>query len=328
VYELVREKRLKNVLRAYRAAFDRLASRKKSSKKTKHSPEEQKILAAIQKLHHKHSLRELKANLRSQAGQRDNVMKGLLAAEAFFPRMEQIFASLKVPPELTRISLVESSFDLRAYSRVGAAGVWQFMPHTGGRMLMISDSSRIDERLSPIKATIAAAKLLRENYNQFKNWPLAVTSYNHGLKGLTKYRRKKGTRSFNEIAHLFDPCAKGSALGWAGRNYYTEFLGMLHAEAYRTMFYGEVPSVTVRPLVYQQVQKSKTALAFAMENGISVQRFRQSNPDIRDINGRLPVGVWVAVPGEMDDFSGLTQPKQRRKSVISVARLSRRTRKA
>jgi hypothetical protein len=330
VYEILREKRLKSVLRAYGSAFDRLrtSTAKKASKKSTRTREEERILAAIKGLRHKHSFRELKENLKSQCGQRDNVMKGLLAAEAFLPRMEQLFTSMHVPPELTRLALVESSFDLRAYSRVGAVGVWQFMPNTGGRMLMIDRKAGIDERLSPFKSSVAAAKLLHENYQQFKNWPLAVTSYNHGLKGLMKFRRAKSTRGFREIAHLFDPCSGNSPLGWAGRNYYAEFLAMLHAEAYHGLFYGEVPSINVRPLAYQRILKSKTALSFAMENGISIQRFRQSNPDIRNINSRLPVGFWLAVPGDADDFAGLTHPKSGKKRVISVARAGRRSHKA
>jgi membrane-bound lytic murein transglycosylase D len=326
VYEIRREQKLRSTMRAYRAAFDRLRS-KKASKKRKPSREEVNILAAIKGLNHKHTFAQLRSNLRSQTGQRDNVMKGLLAAEAFLPRMEQVFTSVGVPPELTRLALVESSFDLRAYSRVGAVGVWQFMPNTGGRMLVIDRHHEIDERLSPIKSSVAAARLLRENYQQFKSWPLAVTSYNHGLRGLTKFRRSKGSRDFREIAHLFDPCSSKSPLGWAGRNYYAEYLAMLHAEAYRGLFYGEVPSIKTRPLAYQRVEKNKTALAIAMENGISIQRFRQSNPDIRNIHGKIPVGFWIALPGDTDDFTGLTRPQAAKKRMFSIARASRRTRK-
>jgi membrane-bound lytic murein transglycosylase D len=334
VYEIRREQKLKSTLRAYAAAFERLRSHKDSksskkvSKKRKPSREEERILAAIKGLKHKHTFSQLRSNLRSQSGQRDNVMKGLLAAEAFLPRMEQIFTSVGVPPELTRLALVESSFDLRAYSRVGAVGVWQFMPNTGGRMLTIDHKRGIDERLSPIKSSVAAARLLRENYQQFKSWPLAVTSYNHGLRGLTKFRRSKGSREFREIAHLFDPCSSKSPLGWAGRNYYAEFLAMLHAEAYHGLFYGDVPSIQTRPLAYQRVEKNKTAMTIAMENGVSIQRFRQSNPDIRNIHGKIPVGFWIALPGDTDDFAGLTRPKASRKRVISIARLSKKTRKA
>jgi membrane-bound lytic murein transglycosylase D len=334
VYEILRERRLKSVMRAYHRAFDRLksrklASRKKSSRIAKKSREEEKILAAVTKLRHKHNFAQLKANLRSQCGQRDNVMKGLLAAEAFFPRMEKIFSSMGLPPELTRLALVESSFDLRAYSRVGAVGVWQFMPNTGGRMLTINRHADIDERLSPLKSSVAAARLLKENYQQFKNWALSVTSYNHGLRGLTKFRRSKNARAFREIAYLFDPCSNKSPLGWAGKNYYAEFLAMLHAESYREMFYGEVPEVKVRRLVYQRIQKNTTALALAMESGVSLQTFRQINPDIRNVNGRLPVGFWIALPSEADDLAGLTQPRsEQRKRELSLTKSIRRTRKA
>jgi hypothetical protein len=101
---------------------------------------------------------------------------------------------------------------------------------------------------------------------------------------------------------------------------------MVHAEAYRGLFYGEVPSLPARPVVYQRIEKRITPLMLAMENGISLQRLRQSNPDIRNINGRLPVGFWVAVPGETDNFSGITSPRLAKRKAISVAKAGARDR--
>lgn len=303
VYEIVSKKKIKNTLAAYRKALAKLAAHPGG----KHpGREEQNILKAIKRARHKHSIKELAHNVRSQTGQRDNIVKGLLAAEAFFPKMEQLFRQVGTPPELTRLALVESSFNLHATSRVGAAGVWQFMKNPGYKYMLIDQHANIDERLSPLKSTVAAARLLKENFQRFRNWPLSVTSYNHGLRGLLKFGKKKESE-YEKIAHLFDPC-KRSPLGWAGRNYYAEFLAVLHAEAYRKVFYGEPPVSNLRPVVFRK-SGEKTALAIAMSAGVSLHEFKLLNPDILNINKPLPRNFLVAIPGDVDDMAGLIGKK-------------------
>ena len=83
-----------------------------------------------------------------------------------------------VPRELVALPHVESSFNPRAYSHVGAAGLWQFMRSTGRRYMRVDDV--VDERMDPHKASVAAARLLGFNYRQIDSWPLAITAYNHG----------------------------------------------------------------------------------------------------------------------------------------------------
>ncbi|MCM2277979.1 MAG: lytic transglycosylase domain-containing protein [Oligoflexia bacterium] len=307
VYEILSKNRVKKAMAAYRKAFARLASRPNPKNPT---PEERSILAALAKSRHKkHPFKELARNLRSQTGQRDNIVKGLLAAEAFFPKMEELFAKNEVPRELTRLALVESSFNLHAISYAGASGVWQFMENPGRRYLLIDRSARIDERLSPLKSTVAAAKLLHENYRRFGSWALSVTSYNHGLRGLMKLR-KAHARDFGNIAYLFDACARKSPLGWAARNYYAEFLAVLHAESYRKLFYGEPPVQPIRPVVFRAAAPGKTALTLAMESGIALHEFKLLNPDIRDLRRTLPPGFLIAVPGESDDFAMLSEKRK------------------
>jgi membrane-bound lytic murein transglycosylase D len=74
-------------------------------------------------------------DMRFQTGQRDNVINGITIADRYFPWMEQIFRETGVPWELTRLGLVESSFNHRATSRVGAKGVYQFMEVTARKIL-------------------------------------------------------------------------------------------------------------------------------------------------------------------------------------------------
>jgi membrane-bound lytic murein transglycosylase D len=324
VYEILRERRIKATIRSYLTAFSRLA--RAGAKGAAKNPVEKNVLLALKSVKRKISYHDLAENLKSQTGQRDNVMKGLLAAKVYFPKMELLFANMGLPRELTRITLVESSFDLSAYSRTGAQGVWQFMPAPGHHLMLIDEAHGIDERLSPLKSTVAAGRMLKESYHRFNNWALAVTSYNHGLKGLPKLARSNHSNDFGPIAGLFDPVSRKSPLGWAGRNYYAEFLAMVHAEAYRHLFYGDAPLAAIAPVAFKRLDRKSNLVELAALSGISVQALRMANPDVRDMKLSLPAGFLVAMPGDSDDLVLLTTPLMRRTRNASVS-LSRKLRK-
>lgn len=305
-YELNRVRILNKKLQAYRFAFEKLAKQRKSSRfqsSVKKPGLEMSLILAAKKRHpHSHSFQEMKGSFKHQTGQRDNIIKGLLSAETFFRKMEEIFIQSGAPPELTRLSLVESSFNLKAISRAGASGIWQFMRHTGSKYLLIDDKREIDERISPLKSSIAAARLLRDNFRILRNWSLAVTSYNHGFRGLKRFQNKKNVDQ-TLIHNIFKPCTKKSPLGFASRNYYSEFLAVLYAESYRNLFYGEAPLVASHSLVFQKLVKPIQASSLAVNHGIPVQLFRLLNPDIQDLNKVMPRGFLVAFPLEKSQLS-------------------------
>ena len=108
--------------------------------------------------------------------------------------MRAVFRDQGMPDDLALLPHVESSFNVRAYSKYGAAGVWQFMRGTGRRFMKVDYV--VDESLDPITATRAAARLLRENYAILGTWPLALTAYNHGAAGMARAVRSSApTRS-------------------------------------------------------------------------------------------------------------------------------------
>jgi membrane-bound lytic murein transglycosylase D len=306
-YEITVENKIRRTIHAYRNAFRRLIRNPKPKNPT---ALEKVILAAYAKVGHKHKFRELARNLRAQTGQRDNIIKGLLAAETFFPKMERIFAEVGVPPEITRLSLVESSFNLQAISRVGASGVWQFMHQSALEYMTVDQSRGIDERISPLKATVGAAKLLKRNYSMLKSWPLAITSYHHGFRGLFKI--SKDPNHEEELDQWLALCsAKKSRIGWASKNYFAEYLAVLHAETYRHLFYGDAPLPSVRPIAFHSLERPQSALAFAKEKGIPLQEFKFYNPDVRNLRIRLPRGFVIALPGSDEDLAGLNVKKLR-----------------
>ncbi|OFZ79835.1 MAG: hypothetical protein A2583_06080 [Bdellovibrionales bacterium RIFOXYD1_FULL_53_11] len=307
VYELLQERRIKKNIKSYREAFRKLA---KNPRPKNPGEFEKKILAATGKTRHKHKFSEFSKNLRTQTGQRDNIIKGLLAAEVFFPKMDQIFSSYGIPSELTRLALVESSFNLGAISRAGASGVWQFMRKSAKEYMLVDENRGIDERRSPLKSTVAAAKLLLRNKKILGHWALAITAYNHGASNLKKVPDNMKTHA--RIGEVFSPCSKKSPLGWASRNYYSEFLAVLYAESYRHLFYGEPPAKSMRSIAFHTVDAPRSAFEIAMSKGIPLHEFHFLNPDILDVRKKLPRKFVIAIPAEADNLAALVKkaPKQ------------------
>src|SRR5690606_33234587 len=134
---------------------------------------------------------------------------------------------------LSRVPLVESSFNVKARSRVGASGIWQFMRYTGRRLLRINYA--VDERNDPITATHAAARFLRMNYDILKKWPLAITAYNHGAAGVRRMVERYKT---DDIVELADE--RHGRFKFASANFYATFLAALEVEKNADRYFGKV----------------------------------------------------------------------------------------
>jgi membrane-bound lytic murein transglycosylase D len=103
-------------------------------------------------------LREAVDDIRFQLGQSDRFRAGLIRSGAWETHIAETLANRGLPAELAVLPHVESSFNPAAYSKVGAAGLWQFMRSTGRRYMRID--SAVDDRLDPFRSTEAAAQLL------------------------------------------------------------------------------------------------------------------------------------------------------------------------
>lgn len=120
------------------------------------------------------------------------------AAARHLARLKEIFREEKVPAELVWVAEVESSFDARARSPAGAAGMFQLMPATA-RDLNLSVSLLRDERLNPEKSARAAAKHLRRLYLKFGDWRLAFAAYNAGEGRVGELMKRRNTKTFDGI---------------------------------------------------------------------------------------------------------------------------------
>ena len=130
---------------------------------------------------------------------RDLVRYMLGMADFYFPIIEQILDEHGLPIELKYLAVVESALNPVALSRVGAAGIWQFMLPTG-KSYGLEINSLIDERRDPVKATHAACRYFEDMYEIYKDWNLVLAAYNCGPGNVNKaIRRSGGKTDFWEI---------------------------------------------------------------------------------------------------------------------------------
>jgi membrane-bound lytic murein transglycosylase D len=123
------------------------------------------------------------------------------AEKKYVPELKPIFETQKIPPELVWVADVESSFDPRARSPAGAAGMFQLMPNTAKRF-GLSLWPR-DQRLQPQPSAIASAQYLKFLFTRFQDWRLALAAYNAGEGTVQKLLERHKTREFDDIAaHL------------------------------------------------------------------------------------------------------------------------------
>ena len=127
-------------------------------------------------------------------------------ADTYFPMVERVLAEEGVPDELKYLAMVESALNPVAQSHAGAAGMWQFIPATG-RAYGLRSEREVDDRLDPEAATRAAARHLRDLYDRFGDWQLALAGYNCNpaviARGVRRFEEQTGRQAtFWDIDHV------------------------------------------------------------------------------------------------------------------------------
>tara|TARA_Y100001958_G_scaffold158927_1_gene158424 strand:+ start:3137 stop:4414 length:1278 start_codon:yes stop_codon:yes gene_type:complete len=246
-------------------------------------------------------------SVRAQLGQKDFFHSGLEQSSHYLPHMEEEFERLGLPKELTRMPFVESSFNTKARSRVGASGIWQIMPRTGKAYLTVNQF--IDERNNPIKATTAAGRLLRNYQRALKSWPLTITSYNHGIGNIKKAIR--AARS-EDLADIIDRYHQGD-FKFASSNFYACFLAALHAESYHEILFDDIQRLPKKNFVVTQLKTRRKPTTLLKLYGISKEEFLKFNLDLAEAvksNRTLPPGLKVFLPKRFDKSLAANQMKK------------------
>lgn len=264
---------INSYLKRYRLALKRF--RRMGKLALKFGPIENRIFNVYKK--NKTDVRSLykgKIYLRSQNGLADEFIEAAKRAQEYLPFMEKAFEKEGVPQHVTRLAFVESMFNLKARSKVGASGIWQFMPSTAKRYLIINRF--VDERNSPFKASKAAAKLLLKNYKRLKSWPLAITAYNHGLAGMRRAVRQTRSRSIDDIISKF----RSQSFGFASKNFYSEFLAATN-----------VYDLILKKNLLKKVNKKIDVVAIKLNKRLSVAQMLKKAPILRDSFEKFNNGI-------------------------------------
>src|SRR5215469_280145 len=224
-------------------------------------------------------LRAAVDDIRFQLGQSDRVRSGLIRAGAWETHIAETLANLGLPAELAVLPHVESSFNPSAYSKVGAAGLWQFMRSTGRRYMRIDGA--VDDRLDPFRSTEAAAQLLAYNYRVLGSWPLALTAYNHGTEGMRHALETMGTDDIVRIVRSYN----SRTFGFASRNFYVSFLAALDIDRNPEKYFG--PLQRDGEARFREVAMPAYVTAASLERALKIEPAK-----LRALNPALLPSVW------------------------------------
>lgn len=269
--------------------------------------------------------RDATERVRFQLGQADRFKEGLIRSGAWRDEIKRVFKRQGLPEELAALPHVESSFNTYAYSKVGAAGMWQFMRSTGKRFLRIDNV--VDERLDPYKASVAAANFMQQNYAVVQSWPLAVTAYNHGAGGMRRAREQLGTDDIGVIVQRYD----SRSFGFASRNFYACFLAALEIDSHPQKYF---PGIELNPPDASSVMPIKTFTAMpslAKSLKLDTAVLKQLNPALMASvwTGRkhIPAGFALRVPGSADQLAALRNLPSSAQTTTQVTDQSHRVRR-
>jgi len=245
-----------------------------------------------------------------QTSKRDHFDQWLARLSHYQPLVERIFAQFQLPTDLIFLSLVESGFNPKAYSRARAAGPWQFMKMTG-RHYGLRVDEYVDERRDPIKSTVAAARYLRDLYDLFGTWPLAMAAYNAGERKIQRALRKAKAETFWEIAQT-------RFIRRETREYVPRFMAAAIIAKNPDLYGFDAVHSDVHQFEEIIVSRPFHLRAIAAATDVSYAELRRLNPELRrDVTPpddpayhlKLPVGSHDRVEQALASITTWTPPR-------------------
>ncbi len=218
---------------------------------------------------------QVKGFIRIYAVERRSMTAKILGlTKIYFPLFEEKFDGNNVPLEMKYLAIVESALNPTAVSSAGAKGLWQFMYGTG-KMYGLESTSFIEDRYDPYKATLAASKHLKDLYNIYGDWFLALAAYNSGPGNVNKAIRRAGG--------VKDYWAIWDYLPAETRGYVPAFIAVNYIMSY----YNEHNIRPVEPgFLYQDVDTLRTSRLLSFEQisetiGVPVADLQFLNPQYK-----------------------------------------------
>ena len=204
---------------------------------------------------------------------RPSVSIMLGACNFYNPIFEEALESYQVPLELRNLPIIESALHPNAVSRAGAVGLWQFMIGTA-KKYGLEVTSLIDERKDPIKASYAAAHMLKDLYDIFGDWSLAIAAYNCGPGNVSKaIRRSGGKKDFWGIYQYLPAETRGYVPAFIAANYVMNY----YCDHNICPVGTTLPQATDTLLLNKNVRMEQIAATC----DISIEELRALNPQYR-----------------------------------------------
>ena len=209
------------------------------------------------------------------------------AMNFYMPVFEEALEAYQLPLELKYLPIIESALNPKAVSRVGATGLWQFMPATG-KQYGLELNSLVDERRDPVKSSYAAARYLKALYKIFGDWNLVIAAYNCGPENINKaIRRARAAKGKTQEGDVLTPADKDywhiyPYLPAETRGYVPAFI----AANYIMTYYCEhnicpmttrLPAQTDTIVVRRNVHLEQVAAVL----GLDIDMLRSLNPEYR-----------------------------------------------
>lgn len=215
---------------------------------------------------------------------RSQVSYMLGISEFYMPMIETEIDRLGLPHELKYLPVIESAMNPKAVSRMGAKGLWQFMFPTA-KHYGLKSNNYIDERFDPLKATRAALTYLKDLYDMFGNWELAIAAYNCGPGNVNKaIKRSGGKTDFWKIYSWLPKETRG-------------YLPALIAANYVMTFYEDHGICPMEPNI-----PVDTDTIHVNRNLHFKQIAEVCNVDIEEIRALNPQYIKDIIPGENETY--------------------------
>ena len=195
------------------------------------------------------------------------------ASHFYMPIFEQALETYNMPLELRYLPVIESGLNPKATSRVGAAGLWQFMLVTG-KQYGLTVNSLVDERRDPIKSSYAAAHFLSDLYKIFGDWNLVIAAYNCGPENINRaIHRAGGERDYWKIYPYLPKETRGYVPAFIAANYIMNYYCEHNICPMRT----QLPAKSDTVVVNRDVHLKQVAAVCQL----SLEELRTLNPQYR-----------------------------------------------
>lgn len=231
----------------------------------------------------------------------------------YFPMFEKMFREGALPTELKYLSVIESALNPMAISRVGAVGLWQFMPATAKHYGM-QITEFVDERRDPYKSTKGAIQYLQDQYKRYGDWALSIAAYNSGPGRVNRAIKRARTKNFWQLAKYLPRETRSYVPGFIAAAY-------MMNNYHHHQLSPKLPDLDLQMTESTIIFQSYTFHTIAQITGLATEIIRQLNPSYtQEFIPESQTGYSLVLPKRvmtaMRDFLALEVPDAKHQAIL------------